>query len=76
MEDRWADYRRALRQDDQVAFDQLFEHARGYADAAGIQNHQSVEVAVLFSVVLAHQQRLDTLQERLDALEDDLNATE
>ncbi|RBI60254.1 hypothetical protein DMJ13_18065 [halophilic archaeon] len=76
MEDRWADYRRALRQDDQAAFDRLFEHARGYADAGGMQNHQTVEVDVFMSIMLAHQRQLDDLEERLDALEDDLNAGE
>ncbi|RBI58758.1 hypothetical protein DMJ13_25825 [halophilic archaeon] len=73
MEDRWTDYRRALHHGDQAAFDRLFEHARGYADAGGVQNHQPVEVAVLMSIMLAHQRQLDDLKERLDALEDDLN---
>ncbi|RBI58575.1 hypothetical protein DMJ13_25935 [halophilic archaeon] len=76
MEDRWADYRRALRHEDQAAFDRLFEHTRGYADAGGMQNHQPVEIAILMSIMLAHQRQLDDLEERLDALEDDLNAGE
>ena len=76
MEDRWSDYRRALRRDDQAAFDRLFGHARGYADAGGMQNHQSVEIAVLVSIVLAHQRKLDDLEDRLDTLEDDLNRDE
>ncbi|WP_433633594.1 hypothetical protein [Halomicrococcus sp. NG-SE-24] len=76
MEDRWEDYRRALRHEDQVAFDRLFEHAHGYADAGGMQTHQPIEIAVLVSIALAHQQRIDDLEERLDALEDDLNTDE
>lgn len=73
MEARWADFRRALRRDDQAAFDRLFEHARAHADAGGMQNHPSTEEAVLLSIVLAQQLRLDDLDERLDHLEADLN---
>ncbi|WP_327051997.1 hypothetical protein [Halomicrococcus gelatinilyticus] len=74
MESRWSDYRRALRRGDRAAFDRLFEHARAHADAAGVQNHQRVEVTVLVSVALEQQKRLDDLEERVDHLEDDLNA--
>ncbi|WP_433626481.1 hypothetical protein [Halomicrococcus sp. NG-SE-24] len=74
MESRWSDYRRALRREDQAAFDRLFEHARAHADAGGLQNHQRVEVTVLVSVVLEQQKRIDDLEDRLDHLEADLNA--
>lgn len=74
VESRWSDYRRALRREDQAAFDRLFEHARAHADAGGLQNHQRVEVTVLVSVVLEQQKRIDDLEDRLDHLEADLNA--
>lgn len=74
MEERWADYRRALRRDDQPAFDRLFEHARTHADAGGIQNHMSVEIAVLLSMVLEQQIQIEELDNHFDHLEADLNA--
>lgn len=74
VESRWSDSRRALRREDQAAFDRLFEHARAHADAGGLQNYQRVEVTVLVSVALEQQKRIDDLEDRLDHLEADLNA--
>ena len=75
LEDDWQEYRRALRRQDQQHFDHLFEHARGYADAAGYLNHPQPMILVLISIALAHEQQLSDLAERVDAIEDDL-ATE
>ena len=74
-EERWSAYRRALRHADQPAFDQLFEHARAHADAAGYLNHQSVEISILVSILLEHQKELDAVRDRLSADESD-EATE
>ena len=35
IEERWADFRRALRRRDQPRFGRLFEYAREHADASG-----------------------------------------
>lgn len=39
IEERWRDFRRALRRRDQVRFDDLFTYARTHADASGLLNH-------------------------------------
>jgi len=41
IEERWQDFRRALRRRDQPRFDQLFAYAREHADASGLLNHQN-----------------------------------
>ncbi|WP_137283903.1 hypothetical protein [Halorussus salinisoli] len=67
LEDSWQDYRRALRRPDQDRFDRLWEDARRYADAGGYLNHQSPMVVVLFSMVLAHEKRIEDLEAELEA---------
>ncbi len=69
-ENRWEEYRRALRRQDQPHFDRLFEHARTYADASGYFNHQYVEIPILVSIALAQEKRIAALEEKLDAGED------
>jgi len=69
IEDRWADFRRALRRRDQPHFDQLFKYAREHADASGLLNHQNPLVPALFSIDLEQEARLDTHEERIEELE-------
>jgi len=66
LEDNWQDYRRALRRADQHRFDRLWEDARQYADAGGYLNHQNPMVVVLFSMILAHEQRIEDLEAELE----------
>ena len=66
LEDNWQDYRRALRRPDQHRFDRLWEDARQYADAGGYLNHQNPMVVVLFSMILAHEQRIEDLEAELE----------
>ncbi|WP_324665808.1 hypothetical protein [Haloarcula sediminis] len=72
IEERWADFRQALRRRDQPHFDQLFEYAREHADASGLLNHQNPLVPALFSIDLEQEARLDTHEERIEELEDAL----
>ena len=69
IEERWADFRRALRRRDQPHFDQLFEYAREHADASGLLNHQNPVVPALFSIDLEQESRLDSHEERIEKLE-------
>ncbi len=69
LEQEWSDYRRALRASEQSHFDELFEHGHEYAHAAGHLNHPTPAVALLLSMLLAHERRLATLDERLETLE-------
>jgi hypothetical protein len=69
MERRWGDYRRGLRRRDQERFDQLFVDAAQYADAAGYLNHEEPFHPVLFSICLAQQRRIESLQDQVADLE-------
>ena len=69
IEERWANFRRALRRRDQPRFDQLFEYAREHADASGLRNHQNPLLPALVSIDLEQEARLDDLEERLAELE-------
>ena len=71
IEERWADFRRALRRHDQPRFDQLFTYAREHADASGLLNHQNPLLPALLSIGLEHEARLDSHEDRLDDLEAD-----
>lgn len=63
FEERWQSFRRALRRRHQPAFDRLFEQARQHADAAGYANATDPEVALLISMLLAHERRLEELED-------------
>ena len=69
IEERWTDFRRALRRRDQPNFDQLFEYAREHADASGLLNHRNPLFPALFSIDLEQESRLDEHEERLAAVE-------
>ena len=69
IEERWADFRRALRRRDQPRLDQLFEYAREHADASVLLNHQNPLLPALVSIDLEQEARLDDHEERLAELE-------
>ena len=69
IEERWAEFRRALRRRDQPRFDRLFKYAREHADASGLLNHQNPLLPALFSINLEQEARLDDHEERLEELE-------
>ncbi|MEF8827594.1 MAG: hypothetical protein V5A49_01090 [Haloarcula sp.] len=69
IEERWSDFRRALRRRDQPRFDRLFEYAREHADASGLLNHQNPFLPALLSIDLEQEARLAEHEERLEELE-------
>jgi len=75
IEERWAEFRRALRRRDQPRFDRLFEYACEHADASGLLNHQNPLLPALLSIDLEQEARLDDHEERLAELEQRLSET-
>ena len=75
IEERWAEFRRALRRRDQPCFDRLFEYAREHADASGLLNHQNPLLPALLSIDLEQEGRLDDHEERLEELEQRFSET-
>jgi len=76
LEREWQPYRRGLRVSEQTQFDQLFEHGRTYAHAAGHLNHPNPEIPFLLSVLLAQQRQLAELTSRLNELASRLDELE
>ena len=69
IEERWTDFRRALRRCDQPRFDRLFEYACEHADASGLLNHQNPLLPALLSIDLEQESRLEDHEQRLEELE-------
>jgi len=68
VEDQWGQYRRGLRHGASQRFDRLFEYARRHADAASYQNPADALEAVLLSIDLEQERRLDDLETKVDTL--------
>lgn len=63
-EERWNDYRRVLRREDQAHFERLFSYARDHADAAGHLNHEDRMAAFWMSIALEQEKRISDLEEQ------------
>ena len=61
----WAKFRRALRKEDQEAFDALFGAAKYHVAAASYASQLNPLEAIFLSILLEHQKALDALNVRL-----------
>ena len=59
---RWSKFRRALRREDQEYFDGLFRRVRSYTQAATYQASDNPMEAILLSIALDQEKRLDALE--------------
>ena len=59
---RWSKFRRALRREDQEHFDRLFRCVRSYTQAATYQANDNPMEAILLSIALDQEKRLDVLE--------------
>jgi hypothetical protein len=62
LEDDCQPFRRGLRREYKPDFDRLFDRARTHADAAGYHNGSDPDLAVLLSILLAHEHEIQQLQ--------------
>src|SRR3989304_1944479 len=67
--ERWAKFRRALRQEDQQHLDRLFLRVRSYTQAATYQASDNPMEAILLSIALDQEKRLRALEQRLGQAE-------
>ena len=58
----WAKFRRALRREDQEYFDRLFRRVRSHTQAATYQASDNPMEAILLSIALDQEKRLDALE--------------
>ena len=66
---RWQKFRRALRREDQVHLDRLFESARLHLQAGVYASNPWPLESLLLSMLLEHQKALSALEEQLKRLE-------
>jgi hypothetical protein len=69
IEQRWHQYRTALRKRNQPYFDQLVAYMQHHADASGLLNHENPLLPALFSVDLEQERRLDEHEQRIQEIE-------
>ena len=63
--EHWKKFRRALRREDQPHFDRLFTRVRCYTQAATYQAHDNPMEAILLSIALDQEKRLDAIEKVL-----------
>lgn len=64
----WKKFRRALRQEDQEAFDRLFDRAKLHVQAAAYASHPWPLEAILLAICLEHEKLLTQLQAELQRI--------
>ncbi len=64
-ESNWSQFRRALRKEDQNAFDELFTYAKMNLPAISIQAHPVPFESILLSMMVEQQKQIRTLTEKL-----------
>jgi len=67
---RWLKFRRALRREDQVHLDRLFESVRLHLQAGVYASQPWPLESMLLSMLLEHQKALSALEERLRGLDE------
>src|SRR5512137_2777306 len=72
---RWSKFRRALRREDQEYFDRLFRRVRSYTQAATYQASDNPMEAILLSIALDQEKRLDALERAAQPLEPGAGST-
>src|SRR6202047_5019197 len=73
--ERWKKFRRALRREDHEHFDRLFVRARFYTQAATYQCHDNPMEAILLSIALDQEKRMDALEHALHLKKEELHET-
>jgi hypothetical protein len=66
---RWLKFRRALRREDQLHLDRLFESARLHLQAGVYASNPWPLESMLLSMLLEHEKVLSALEERVRRLE-------
>jgi hypothetical protein len=61
----WSKFRRALRHEDQIYFDRIFQRVRLYTQAATYQARDNPLEAILLAVALDQEKRLDAMERQL-----------
>ena len=63
--EKWKKFRRALRKEDQEAFDRLFDRARLHVQAAAYASHSWPLESILLSICLEHEKLISEILDKL-----------
>ncbi|MFD1515134.1 hypothetical protein [Halomarina rubra] len=66
LEERWSDFRRALRLEAQPAYDECWAHAQAHAHAGGMVNYTDPIITALVSMHVEQQRELMELREQME----------
>ena len=66
MIDEWSGFRKALRKEDQVAFDRLMERARMHASAASYDTRTDPVESLFMSILLEQEKEIAELRKKLE----------
>jgi len=69
--EEWKKFRRALRKEDQEAFDRLFDRAKLHVQAAAYTSHPWPLESILLSICLEHEKLLMEILEKLKSASGD-----
>ncbi len=69
----WGLFRRALRREDQILLDELFDHARLHAQAGAYASPPDPFPAILLSILIEERKSRIALEERIRAIEQRLS---
>ena len=69
----WGLFRRALRREDQLLLDELFDHARRHAQAGAYASPADPFPAILLSMLMEERKSRIALEEKVRALEQHLS---
>ena len=64
-EEYWAKFKRALRREDRPHFERLFHQVRYFTPSAMYQCHDNAMETILLTICLAHEKRLDAIEQEL-----------
>lgn len=70
----WAPFRRALRKDDQVAFDHLFDCAKLHVQAGAYLSRPWPFEVIAMAMLLEHHKRLERLLAQVETVDDPAHA--
>jgi DNA repair ATPase RecN len=65
----WQSFRKALRKEDQLAFDRLMDKARGLASAAGYDPRLDPMESVFMSILVELEKEIAELRKKVEELE-------
>jgi len=65
----WQGFQKALRKEDQAAFDRLMDKARGLASAAGYDPRLDPMESVVMSILVELEREIEELRKKVEELE-------